>query len=111
MNSQVFEAIKKAIQNKQIVCAMYQGHYREMCPHVLGWARTGKEHALLYQFAGSSSSGLGMDGSYRNWRCVDLDQLSSVTVKDGPWHTADNHSRKQTCVFRIEIEVKFEITF
>lgn len=107
MNSTAFEAITQAIKNKQTVGAMYQGHHREMCPHVLGWSKTGKEHALLYQFAGTSKSGLGPDGSYQNWRCVDLDELTDVRVKNGAWHTAANHSRKQTCVFRIFIEVTF----
>jgi hypothetical protein len=105
MSSQTFLKIKQAITNKQIVCATYHGHYREMCPHTLGWSKTGKEHALLYQFAGSSSSGLEPDGSYQNWRCVDIDQLMDVTVKDGHWHTAANHSRKQTCVANVDIEV------
>jgi hypothetical protein len=107
MSSSTFLSIERAIRNKQIVCAMYQGHYREMCPHTLGWSKIGKEHALLYQFAGSSKSGLGADGSYQNWRCVDLDELTEVVVKDGSWHTAANHSRKQTCVARIAIEVMF----
>jgi hypothetical protein len=107
MSSQTFSEIERAIRNKQIVCATYQGHHREMCPHTLGWSKTGKEHALLYQFAGSSNSGLGPDGSYANWRCVDLDELTQVTIKGGSWHTAGNHSRKQTCVATVAIEVTF----
>jgi hypothetical protein len=99
--------IERAIKNKQTICADYQGHYREMCPHVLGWSKAGKEHALLYQFAGSSKSGLGPDGSYQNWRCVDLDELTGVSVKDGAWHTAPNHSRKQTCVASVAVEVAY----
>jgi hypothetical protein len=107
MVSSTFSMIERAITNKQTICTVYQGHYREMCPHTLGWSKNGKEHALFYQYAGSSSSGLGADGSYQNWRCVDLDQLTQVSVKDGPWHTAANHSRKQTCVVRIVIELTF----
>jgi hypothetical protein len=107
MPSASFILIERAIRNKQIVCAMYKGHYREMCPHTLGWSKTRKEHALLYQFGGSSQSGLQPDGSQQNWRCLDLDELSSVTIKDGTWHTADNHSRKQTCVFEVAAEVTF----
>jgi hypothetical protein len=105
--STTFSMIERAIKNKQTVCAVYQGHYCEMCPHTLGWSNDGEERALLYQFAGASSSGLGPDGSQRNWRCVKLDELTNVTIKNGPWHTAPNHHRKQTCVARVAIEVVF----
>lgn len=37
-----------------------------------------------------------------------LDDLSDVSVEDGAWHTAPNHSREQTCVDEIDVEVQFE---
>jgi hypothetical protein len=75
-----------------------------MCPHILGW-KNGSERALLYQFGGSSSSGLEPAGSANNWRCVIVEQLLNITIRDGPWHTAPNQSRPQTCVDEIAVEV------
>src|SRR5258706_13144849 len=90
-----YQLIRQSIVNKQIVVAMYKGYRRQMCPHVIG-QKNGRDHALLYQFAGGSSSGLGPAGSRDNWRCVFVDELSDVRVMDGEWHTAPNHSRPQT---------------
>lgn len=99
-----YTMIHEAIQNKRIITATYKGHYREMCPHVLGHKR-GRPHALCYQFGGNSKSGLAPAGSGDNWRCVFVDELQNVKVQDGEWHTAPNHSRPQTCVDQIDIEV------
>jgi hypothetical protein len=104
----VSEIIRDAIVNHKIVTATYRNRIREMCPHVLGTKR-GRPQALFYQFAGESSSGLKPDGDPENWRCMFLDTLSNVNSRDakGEWHTAPNHSRPQTCVDQIDVEVIF----
>jgi hypothetical protein len=99
-----YAAIKEAIENKKIVTATYRGKTRIMCPHTLGTKR-GRLQALFYQFAGESISGLGPDGDPENWRCMFLDELSECSISEGQWHTAPNHSRPQTCVDQIHIEV------
>lgn len=101
-----YDLIAEAIKNKKQVIAMYKGKLREMCPHVLG-RKNGKEQALFYQFGGESSSSIIIPGSESNWRCIQLDGLTNVSLRDGDWHTADNHSRNQTCVDDIDFEVSF----
>lgn len=93
-----YSIIKSAIANKLVITAVYDGHYREMCPHVLGLNKRGEYQALFYQFGGTSKSGLGPPGSFDNWRCVPLAELSMVSSREGEWRTATNHSRPQTCV-------------
>lgn len=100
-----YELVKRAILTKQQILATYKGHYREMCPHTLGASKTGIRQALFYQFAGESSSGLSPAGSANNWRCIPVDELRNVILRDGDWHTAPNHSRAQTCVASIDVEV------
>jgi hypothetical protein len=103
----VYEIIRDAILNRKIVVATYRGRLRVMCPHTLGTKR-GRQQALFYQFAGESSTGLGPDGDPENWRCMFLDELSNVASREtatGEWHTAPNHSRPQTCVDQIDVEV------
>jgi hypothetical protein len=99
-----YNLIRNAIINKQQVIATYNGYVREMCPHVLG-LKNGRQHALFYQFAGGSSKGLDPSNPRVNWRCVFVDELSNVSVREGLWHSADNHSRPQTCVGTIDVEV------
>jgi len=101
----VYDLIKHAIVNKKQVIATYDGYHREMCPHVIG-EKNGVDHCLFYQFGGESSSGVIVPSSRSNWRCMNIYELENVRVVDGPWHTADNHSRPQTCVDDIDIEVK-----
>jgi hypothetical protein len=101
-----YALVRQAVIRKQQVIATYDNYPREMCPHVLG-TKNGRPQALFYQFAGQSKSGLQPDGSPANWRCVPIEKLTNVSIRDGKWHTAANHSRKQTCVDIIDVEVEF----
>jgi hypothetical protein len=102
----VYSLIREAIQNRQQVIATYQGYYREMCPYAVGINRRGERQALFYQFAGESRSGLGPPGSPDNWRCIRIDELTEVSVRDGAWHSAPNHTQPENCVFhRLDLAV------
>lgn len=100
-----YSLIRRAIIDKDIVVATYHGYAREMCPHAIGYKK-GRQKALLYQFAGGSSSGLGSIGSPDNWRCVFIDELENVSVQPnrGSWHTADQ-ARRQTCIDEVDVEI------
>lgn len=102
--SQAYDLIRDAIVNKQQVIATYNGHIREMCPHVIG-TKHGREQALFYQFGGTSSSGAITKGSPSNWRCIPIAGLSNISIRSGAWHTGHNHSKPQTCVDFIDAEV------
>ena len=105
MVSNPYSIIRETIVNKQQINATYNGHQREMCPHVIGTNKNGRQQALFYQFGGTSSSGLEPMGSGSNWRCIPIAGLTDISVKDGAWYTAPNHSRPQTCVDSIDTEV------
>jgi hypothetical protein len=107
MASATYQIVRDAIQKRLHVIATYDGRTREMCPHTIGMSKKGEEQALFYQFAGESKSGLGPDGDPNNWRCVTLRKLSNVTTREGAWHTAPNHTRLQTCVADVDIEVPY----
>ena len=79
---------------------MYKDFAREACPHVVGWT-SGRERALVFQFAGGSSSGLPPGGE---WRCVNLDEVASAIVVEGPWMTTA-HSHPQSCVDKVDVQV------
>jgi hypothetical protein len=99
-----YAVLRDAIVNKKQVTCTYARHYREICPHVIGKGKDGQEMVLSFQFAGQSSTGLPPGGE---WRCMRVDEMSHVTSRPGAWHTGDNHSRPQTCVKDIDVEVIF----
>lgn len=101
-----YEIIKEAIKNKYQVHAIYKGKLRKMYPHVIG-KKNGREHALFYQFGGESSSGRIVPGSLSNWRCLFISELSEIEVLEGVWHTAQNHSKTNSCVDVIDVEVEY----
>lgn len=101
-----YTVIREAILKKQQVVATYRGHRREMCPHAIGTNREARAQALFYQFGGTSSSGLSTDPTEK-WRCIPVDDLIDIEVRDGEWVTATNHSRPQSCVFDVDVEVSF----
>jgi hypothetical protein len=98
----LYALIREAIQEELQVTAEYKGHLRELCPHAVG-TKNGREQALFYQFGGWSESGLGPEGSSRNWRCLPLASLSNVSTQEGPWHTGQGHSRRHSCLDWIDV--------
>ncbi len=101
-----YTLVKTAIVNKKQVIAMYKGHWREMCPHMIGMKR-GNVHGLFYQFDGTSGSGKIIAGSPDNWRCINLEDLEDAQLKSGEWHTSTEEF-DQTCIDQIDIEVEEE---
>ena len=102
-----YSIIRQAISDMHQITGMYDGYYREMCPHAIG-TKNGKEQVLVYQFAGDTSKGPVCDPkSKQNWRCLEVSKLIDVKVKAGQWHTADNHRAASTCVDHIDVEVRF----
>ncbi len=97
------DLLKLAITNKKQVTCYYDGLYREMCPHVIGW-KGPAYHVLSFQFGGQSSRGLPPGGE---WKCMDVDGISQLALRDGPWYTGITHGKPQTCVDAIELEVAY----
>lgn len=100
----IYDLLEQAILNKQQVIAIYKGYYREMCPHILG-TKMGKAYCLFYQFGGQSSSGTIIPESEENWRCIPVDGLENVSLREGDWHSGHRHTKRQTCVDEIDIDV------
>jgi hypothetical protein len=96
-----YALVRGAIEGRRQVEAVYGGHRRRMCPHVIG-TRAGSPRALFFQFAGSSGRGLPPGGG---WRCLPLDGLTEVSVHDGPWHTRA-HSEPQGCIEVVDLEIQ-----
>lgn len=97
-----FAQVKHALLERKLVSAVYHGFQREMCPHVLGW-KEGREHALFFQVGGDSSQGLPLAGA---WRCLDLSELSEVSIHEGRWRTGPGYyDNPQSCVDEIDVRI------
>jgi hypothetical protein len=103
--SESYLVIRRAMENMQNITLEYQGKKRELSPHTLGY-KDGREKVLSYQFGGESSSGLAPRGSATNWRYMFIGEIKAVKVsKEREWHTAPTHSRPQSCIDDVDIEV------
>jgi len=101
---EIYALLRRAGTCKQPVAAMYDGHPRLFCPHLLGMSKRGRRYAFCYQFEGTSDSGLrivaeGVGG----WRCIVVEKLSRVELQSGIWHTEPRSSR-QTCIEEVEFD-------
>lgn len=94
-----YTTLAEAITTKQQVVARYAGEARVFSPHALGTKR-GVAHALVYQYAGGSRSGLPEGGE---WRCLNVDELSDIRLEPGAWHTAPNVFNPQSCLDDVEV--------
>lgn len=101
MPSSLFCIIESAMKAKNQIVCMYNGFVREICPHTLGW-KNGREKVLGFQFAGESSKGLPPDGM---WRCMFIDEIQNLSVREGAWYTSGPHTQRQTCVDEVYFEV------
>jgi hypothetical protein len=93
--------LEEAMHLRKPVFCVYRGYPREVCPVVLGHSQD-QETALTFQFAGESKSGLPTGG---DWRCLSLSEVSKVELRDGPWRSGSNHSRRQVCVEVVDPDV------
>lgn len=102
----IYRLIWNAVASKCPVEARYHGRQRLFCPHRLGRNRKGQLRVLCYQYGGQSESGLQPAGSPENWRCVVLEELSQVKVRQDAWRSAPNHSRPASCVVDADIDAE-----
>ncbi len=109
------DVLKNAIRNKLQVTGYYDNLPREFCPHAIGWkspsvnskSKADAYHVIVYQFGGETSKGpIPPPGE---WKCFNVEGLSGVATRTGEWHSAENHTRPNTCMDqdRIELEVVF----
>jgi hypothetical protein len=103
---EVNRLLRVAIRQRQPVVAVYDGCGRSLCPHKLGWNKEDARRVLCYQYRGESVSGLDRKEESSNWRCLAVEKLSAVELIEDVWHTASNHSRPQTCIVRVEMDVE-----
>ena len=96
---------RAAIVHRRPIAAFYRGRRRLLCPHLLGWNKRRRLQVLCYQYGGDSESGLKPAGASDNWRCLAVENLRDVELLDGPWQTAENHSRPQNCIDEVELDV------
>jgi hypothetical protein len=102
---QAHAQVRSAIVHRRPIAALYGGRRRLLCPHLLGWNQRRRLQVLCYQYGGDSVSGLKPAGASDNWRCLAVENLRDVELLDGPWQTAENHSRPQNCIDEVELDV------
>ncbi len=106
MPSAGYLIVRKAIENEQQITCTYQGHYRQLCPHIIGWTNN-KERLLAYQFAGTTGSrALPPDGA---WKCLDVAAMSDIQVRDGRRHEGGSHQKEQKCVQDIDLDINVHV--
>lgn len=102
---EIHALVRAAIGERRPIGAMYNGRVRRVCPHVLGWSKQGRLQMLCYQYGGGSESGLRTENGFANWRCMALEGLSDVELRNDPWQTAE-FVHHQTCIEQIEAAVQ-----
>ncbi|KGL62920.1 hypothetical protein [Polaribacter sp. Hel1_85] len=98
-----YDLIRQAILDRECITCSYNGYVRKMTPHVIG-TKNGNKQALFYQYGGNSSSGLSSN-PFKNWRCIEISKIKDLKLNSDLFQTANNHSKKQTCVDNIDVEV------
>jgi hypothetical protein len=102
----IYGLVWTAVASKRPIEARYHRRPRLFCPHRLGRNKKGQLRVLCYQYGGESESGLRPAGSPANWRCVVLEKLSQVRLREDVWRTAPNHSRPTSCVIEADIDAE-----
>ena len=102
----VYWVVRTAVESRRPISAVYHNRRRLFCPHRLGRNKEGQFRVLCYQYGGESESGLKPPGSPDNWRCIALDKLRSVELRNGAWQTAPNHSRPASCIVEADVDAE-----
>ena len=105
MHSTSFKLFHRAILERKQVTCLYNDHYREICPHILGH-KEGEEKALVFQFGGKTASKLPPDGE---WRCFYLKQVHNAAMREGPWRSSAQHRTSQSCIAEVYVDVNTDV--
>lgn len=93
--------IRSAIIHRKQVVAVYNGHERLFCPHILG-TKSGGRKTLVWQFGGSSSKPQELP----LWRDFSVAGLAGITLRDGDWHRGwETGQRTQKAIDHIDTVV------
>ncbi|WP_431017452.1 hypothetical protein [Bradyrhizobium pachyrhizi] len=103
MPSKAYALFRKAILTEQQVVCIYDGRPRELCPHIIGYNKSGEEVVLAWQFAGESS------GRLPQWRCLRLAHVSDISLRKGAWYEGGSHRTEQTCVSEIDLDINIDV--
>jgi hypothetical protein len=106
MVSQNYEKIWRAVRDRMQITCEYRARYREACPIILGYSVEGLERALVFQIGGQTSAGSKLPG----WRSFDLDDLRKLRLRKGPWIEGDRHTRTQSLIRFVDIDVNIPET-
>lgn len=96
------EVIRQAMLKRQQISLLYRGHVRHCCPHAIG-TRAGRPYVLMFQFSGRSNNPMPPGGT---WRCMDLEEITQISVMNGRWQGGPAHSRPRGCLDTVEQEVR-----
>jgi hypothetical protein len=105
MPSEMYLLLREAILGEKQVTCIYQGHYRELCPVIIGHTR-GEEKVLAFQFGGTSSTELPPRGE---WRCLYLARVKDAALRAGPWREGSRHKTTQTCVEDVDLDINIHV--
>ena len=101
---EVLALVRSAIVARRQLLATYRELPLETCLHVLGRCE-GRAVGLFYQFGGVSGEGgeaMLRDGTTDNWRCMAVDELFDVRLRDGQWFTDATVAARPRCVEEID---------
>jgi hypothetical protein len=93
-----YALMRQALVDRKRVSLWFDGDPREICPHSIG-TRDGEPRVLGWQFGGISSRRLP------DWRCMPIGKISDIRIMPGSWVTGGSHSRKQSCITHVDIDV------
>jgi hypothetical protein len=103
MPSSTYIVFRNAILAEQQITCVYDGRYRELCPHIIGTNKDGEEAVLGWQFAGESS------GRLPQWRCLRLRNVRDAQARAGKWFAGGSHRAEQTCVATIDLDINVHV--
>lgn len=100
MPSPTYRLFAGAMAARRPVTCVYQQYPRAVCPIILGHS-DGAEKSLVWQFAGHGSHG-PVRGQ---WKCLSLAEVRNAEMVEGPWQSGTRHSRAQSCVRTVDLDV------
>ena len=98
-----YDFIRQAVIDRCSLTANYDGKTRSFSPHAIGRDNEGGVNVMTFQYGGYSSQGLPPGG---DWRCFEVRRLQNVIRNSDQWHTSNDHSRRNTCVTKVDVEAR-----
>lgn len=101
-----YEVLKRAIESRQSLTAIYDDYLRVFTPHILGKSATGEPSVLCFQYGGGKPNGRLPHGGA--WHLFAVNRLRRLELNGDVWVAGPQNSKPSQLIAEIDVDTSID---